>query len=225
MDKSLGRKAKLDARTFGGKEENISRVFAVKRKKGDRKAGIETAATMSRAGNAPSPCPQPEPIPSHNHNSTSNGLSVPVIHHGPSDSFFVFFPYHSTSDSEPVLERPNVLPISTRWLRVAVLLSSLKLSQLTKHVSRIFDRFYLSRFWIKRSRQEHRQSRPRTVRSHLWVATVPFFSRRNSCTCRKAWASWFAAAQATIRAQWGIWSALPIRTQVTQWLAVRSRRR
>lgn len=34
---------------------------------GIEKAGIETAATMSRAGKAPPPSPQPEPFFSHNH--------------------------------------------------------------------------------------------------------------------------------------------------------------
>lgn len=33
--KDLGRKTKLDTRTFGGKEENISRVYAVKGEKGE----------------------------------------------------------------------------------------------------------------------------------------------------------------------------------------------
>lgn len=108
--------------------------------------------------------------------------------------------------------------------RSCLALASSTLSQLTKHVSRIFDRFYLSdldqAFATRTSTISSKDHSPPPLGSD-----IPFFSCRNSRTCCKPWDSWFVAAQATIQAQWAFWSALPIRTQVTQWLAVRSRHR
>jgi hypothetical protein len=107
--------------------------------------------------------------------------------------------------------------------RRCLALASSTLSQLTKHVFRIFDRFYLSRFWIKRSRQEHRQSRPRTDHSHLSVAILPFFFRAATVVLAANHGPLGSLQPKRRYELGGHWSALPIRTQVTQCLAIRSK--